>query len=34
MPDRITNDGDEEILQENECAEADDVPECEEEDDD
>jgi hypothetical protein len=34
MPEQITNDGDEDILQEDECAESDDVPENSEEDDD
>lgn len=34
MPDAITNDGDETILQEDESAEDDDVPEMDEEDDD
>jgi hypothetical protein len=34
MPEAITNDGDEDILQEDENAEPDDVPEMEEEDDD
>jgi hypothetical protein len=33
MPEAITNDGDEDILQEIEDAEEDDVPEMEEEDD-
>ena len=33
MPEEITNDGDEEILQVYESAESDDVPEMEEEDD-
>lgn len=34
MPDAIINDGDETILQEDEGAEDDDVPEMDEEDDD
>jgi hypothetical protein len=34
MPEAITNDGDEDILQEDANAEPDDVPEMEEEDDD
>jgi len=33
MPEAITNDGDEDILQETECSEADDIPEMDEEDD-
>ena len=33
MPEAITNDGDETILQETEGAEDDDIPEMEEEDD-
>jgi len=33
MPDAITNDGDEDILQDDEDAEDDDIPEMEEEDD-
>jgi hypothetical protein len=33
MPEAITNDGDEDILQEDEGAEEDDVPEMDEEDD-
>ena len=33
MPEAITNDGDEDILQEDEDAEDDDVPEMDEEDD-
>jgi len=33
MPERITDDGDEEILQEQDGAEAEDVEECAEEDD-
>lgn len=33
MPEAITNDGDEDILQETEDAEEDDVPEMDEEDD-
>jgi len=33
MPEAITSDGDEDILQEDENAEADDIEECEEEDD-
>jgi hypothetical protein len=33
MPEEITSDGDEDILQESEGAEDDDVPECAEEDD-
>jgi hypothetical protein len=33
MPDPITNDGDEDILQEDETAEDDNIPEMDEEDD-
>ena len=33
MPEKITNDGDEDILQIDESAESDDVPEMDEEDD-
>ena len=33
MPELVSNDGDEDILQETESAESDDIPEMEEEDD-
>jgi hypothetical protein len=33
MPEAITNDGDEDILQVDECAESDDIEEMDEEDD-